>query len=782
VLESGVKLRGAYVIGSLDLEGATLPKALSLKACYFEERIVLTYARAQNTSLDTCHIKKGLLADNAKFSGNLSLADVKCGNGLDIRLTEISGNLDCTNGVFVKSRREDNAINASLAKVRGNVLLRGAKAKGTVRFLGARVEGSFVCEGASLAGQAQRLNPVRAQSLNLERAQIDGNVFLRATAEQRFEARGTVRLWLTKIGGDLECQGGKFLAPEGEALVCLNAKISGSVGLYADRDRRFESDGSVSFMGAQIDGNLDCSGASLRRPKGIALNLERTRVGGFVGLRSAENLQFRADGTVRLFNSRIGRDLECDGGRFYNPWDSAFDALNAHVDGNVFFRIRDGYRCEATGKVSLAGMKIGGNLLCVGTRFDNLNSDALDCSAATIAGRASMLGTAEHPVLPFHATGGILFRDAKIDRNFDCNGQLENLNRIALNLERARVGGFVGLRRHHGRSFAASGSVRLFNVSIGTNLELHGAQFEAAGGIAIDATGAQVKGSLELDRRTSIVGTVSFAHAEVGALADHIGVWPDKTLILDGFRYSRIDALSSSVGAARVAWLEKQEEKYRKKANFALQPWTHLAKILREQGHFEEALLVDIAKEDAQWKAREIRPHLRFFHWHWLYGKLAVYGYRPRRVLAIALFFWIGFGVLYKYAADQNVFGPTNLAVIKEYGEKCRSSWTRCKELPGEYPAFSPFAYSLDRILPVVSLGQTNSWGPVTSLRASDGLSPSPAYAAHPDVIGTLSALGLGSWDLGSVVRFAGWFEVIIGWAAGLTLAGIVSGAVKRSR
>ena len=59
-------------------------------------------------------------------------------------------------------------------------------------------------------------------------------------------------------------------------------------------------------------------------------------------------------------------------------------------------------------------------------------------------------------------------------------------------------------------------------------------------------------------------------------------------------------------------------------------------------------------------------------------------------------------------------------------------------------PRFSPWAYSLDLILPVARLGQSTSWTPV-----SDG--------------GWLSLPG---WTQRLV-----WFEEVFGWVAALTLA-----------
>lgn len=211
----------------------------------------------------------------------------------------------------------------------------------------------------------------------------------------------------------------------------------------------------------------------------------------------------------------------------------------------------------------------------------------------------------------------------------------------------------------------------------------------------------------------------------------------------------------------RIAWLYKQEKRFLEGENFALQPWTHLAKVLREQGHFREAADVDIGRENLLRKAGRVsyRPL------HYLYGLFAGYGYKPGRVILIAIAIWIACGAFYDYAASQAAFGPSNALVFQNPAyERCRPkastncrpkmcNWTKCSDLPGEYTSFSPYIYSLDLILPVVGLSQANDWTPITW--GDD-------------------------WTLGYVVRFATWFEELFGWVAALTLAAIASGLVKR--
>ena len=86
-----------------------------------------------------------------------------------------------------------------------------------------------------------------------------------------------------------------------------------------------------------------------------------------------------------------------------------------------------------------------------------------------------------------------------------------------------------------------------------------------------------------------------------------------------------------------------------------------------------------------------------------------------------------------------------------------------CKSLPAEYTTFSPLAYSLDILLPLVDLGQEKHWGP---------LIPTPERHFVVELFSFSPAHG---------VRLLNWFEILYGWIASLLFVAIVSGISRRS-
>jgi hypothetical protein len=715
--EKGLRLRGAFVEGALDLEGAELPFDLLPIFCSFVQPITFRGAHGRTINLHGSHLN-GLSADGLRLDGAL--------------------------------------------------FLRHVQATGEMRLLGAQITGNLECD------QGQFKNP-GGFALVCDRVEIGGSVFLRA----EFHATGATRLLGARITGDLDCTKGYFDNAGGAALSCDGAEIGGGVLL----SNGFHATGETRLLDARISGNLDCTGGRVNNARGGALVCDRVEVGGSVLLRA----KFHATGGTNLIGARITRDLDCTKGCFDNAGGAALSCNGAEIGGRML--LSDGF--HAIGATLLFGARIAGDFSCNGARFDNAGGAALSCDRAEIGGGVFLSND-------FHASGETRLPSARITGELNCDGgRFDNTGGYALNLASAKIGGAVFFRA----KLHATGQTNLVGARITGDLDCSNGRFDNADGDTLICDGAEIGGGLFFRGKTAAQGRVSFAHAQVGALADASECWPNRSLDLDGFRYQRISATAPLDAKTRIAWLDKQMPRFLEGKNFALQPWTHLANVLREQGHFSEAAEVDIAREDrlrkagriaplpsprrwwagvatpknlrelgdfalSIWAEAKLLPNFIFRPLHRAYGLLAGYGFKPRRVIIIAFFAWLVFAAFYDYAASWAVFGPSNASVFQnkayehcrpeapdkpENGKKKIGNWTRCPELPGEYTSFSPLAYSADLILPVVSLGQSNDWAPITS-----------------------------GESLGYATRLAVWFEELFGWVAALTLAAIASGLVKR--
>jgi len=500
---------------------------------------------------------------------------------------------------------------------------------------------------------------------------------------------------------------------------------------------------------------------------------------------------------VSLAGAQIGGDLVCDGGEFEVQKDNALICERAVIKGSVF--LREGF--TATGRVSLVGAQVGGSLECTNAVFDNICADeehvgALIFDRAVIKGSVFLDGN-------FTAIGGVSLMGVQISGDLGCeNGKFVVKDGNALACDGAVIKGCVFLRN----GFTAIGTVRLQGAKIGGDLECSDSTLDGMNGYALAAENMTVVGMFFF-LNLSVNGGVSLVSAKVGSLEDDLKSWP-KGLDLDGFVYGRLSGKAPKDLETRRAWLNKQSDLHAGKGcdgkYFKPQPWRQLQKVLHDMGHMEGARQVAIAFEDQLYDANligqtpedwcKLRARIyRFFSriFHRLFGCLIGYGYRPLGLFLKMLVVWLLCGAFYwgvaRYGDNGNgVFAPSNPLVFQnsEYdvckadNEKAQAelikaayglpsvqgagNWYLCKDLREEYTGFSPFAYSLDLILPLVDLQQERDWAPMI---------PTPENTWIDE---------LKAHSLKHITRLVMWFEILFGWVSSLLLVAVVSGLTKR--
>ncbi|MDO8207454.1 MAG: hypothetical protein Q7T38_06490 [Gallionella sp.] len=537
------------------------------------------------------------------------------------------------------------------------------------------------------------------------------------------------------------------------------------------------------FRGTKIASTLNLGGCQLPGFFGDGLTCE-----GDVFL----NEGFTATGEVLLLGAQIGGDLNCGGAIFHYTEDDALSADRAVIKGSVFLN----KGCSTTGTVRLLGIQIGGSLECSGAKFDSKDSKnnfALLADRAVIKGSVFLNQSCA-------ALGAVQLLGAQIGGNLVCEGaKFDGKEGYALSVDGAVIRGDVVLDQ----GCAALGTVRLLGAQIGGDLVCEGATFDGKEDYALSADGMTVKGTFFFRDLPSPVNGVSLADSHVGCLADDKLGWGDR-LVLYGFTYDCITGDAPTDATTRLAWLNKQNMAHAglngDGAEFRPQPWKQLAKVLREMGHAEDARQVSIEFEHRLRKANLIGQPPK--HWgkmrsrlyrqvcrtgHLLFRILTGYGYRPLRLLVWMLGVWLFCAWLYWCAALNGVFAPSNPLIFQnpEYAV-CRpdyialaplikatraiqptiqgaGNWYLCEKLREEYSGFSPLAYSLDVLLPLVDLQQETSWSP---------LIPTPKETWYKELFIFDTPK---HW-----VRLVLWLEILFGWVSSLLLVAVVSGLTKR--
>ena len=243
---------------------------------------------------------------------------------------------------------------------------KGFCATGSVQLLGARILGSLNCSGGHFENKGGR-------AIAADGAVVGVSVFLNKLHDSpdSFLASGTVQLTGIRIAGQLECSSGRFNAPGGQALIADGAEIG--AGVFLTKPTRcvpgFSASGEVRLAGTRVGGQLNCTGGRFDNPGDFSLVADGVEVQGDVNLGSG----LHATGEVRLPGSQIAGQLTCSGGRFENPGGVAIGADQANVQNGA--KLDQGF--HATGQVRLLGARIGGQLNCTGAAFENPGNYAL---------------------------------------------------------------------------------------------------------------------------------------------------------------------------------------------------------------------------------------------------------------------------------------------------------------------------------------------------------------------------------------------------------------------
>ena len=207
---SVIGLRGARVVGKLNLTHADIRYALKFNYCRFVSSVVMRHAECVALYLSGAYLAQGLIADGLMVKGSVHLH--KCfvaGGGVRLSGAHIGGDLSCEGGEFRNPKK--NALSADRLTTKGDVFVRnGFFAEGEVSLQDANVGGSLSCADGTF-------DNLEGYALNAGRLTTKGDVFLSGG----FSAKGGVSLPGANIGGHLFCQGGEFYNPT-KSLVDLN--------------------------------------------------------------------------------------------------------------------------------------------------------------------------------------------------------------------------------------------------------------------------------------------------------------------------------------------------------------------------------------------------------------------------------------------------------------------------------------------------------------------------------------------------------------------------------
>ena len=273
VHERGVRVQGAIIDGAIDLESCDIKNDVILRNCKLTDALTLRGARVRTIGLDGSNCQ-GISADRVEVAGNLHLRDGFIAEKL-VRILggKITGNLDCNGGRFEGRDNDGDAFNCNGLEIGGYLFLRKAVViRGGLQMLGANIGRNLECDDVQLQGRSNN-----GRSLNGDSAEIGGSVFLR-----RAVVEGQIKLMGATIVGNLECDGIRISGGgnQDEVLQCERVQVGGNVFLRSG----FAAAGTVTFLGASLNGDVRCNGGH------FGLNIDDPESNGAVAPNTTMNL------------------------------------------------------------------------------------------------------------------------------------------------------------------------------------------------------------------------------------------------------------------------------------------------------------------------------------------------------------------------------------------------------------------------------------------------------------------------------------------------------------
>lgn len=666
----GVDIRGAKIVGDVDLTFARIDRPVQISQSRFEGDILLRYAQAESViTLDGSVVSGRLDATGLHSEGELSLFRVTISDaGIALNRATIAGLVNMTG---LSSAGDLDANNIQL----GNSLFLRSDHENKARFkkvdlTGAKVEKTLTMDGATFDGD-----------LSLNDVEVGKSLFMRSYGEHEAIFK-TVDLRGAIVSNEIDMSGAHFSGD----LDARSLHVGGPLFMdtFPEQKNKFGRMNRTRFKrvnlrNARITGQVDLSGSSF----GGNLDASFMQVGGSLLMRSIGKAKATFQ-TVKLSGANVAGQTDMTGAIFNGD----FDAESLHV-GEALLMKSDGQNKTTFRKVILRGAKVSAQIDVSGASFHgDLDAEALRSEGSLLMRSEGMNKASFNNVVLRYAkiSGQIDMTGASIDAldaddlqvggtllmaSDDKNKNKASFKRMSLNsasvagrmsmdgallqdelvAQGLRVGGDLSMRniysdRPIGLSFAQLGGNLDFGGADLASLDLHGAsivgemrlgdqdQNSTVGWAPKERTKLDDKanskdkansnnGALSKDGAESDDGatSINLRGAHIGSLSDNKDSWP-RGLSLEGFTFARLGGDSDGELTKRggVDWWDRN---FARRNDSGTSPYEQLAAALAAVGERDAA---DVIRYDEQVRADEHVGHWLHQGWRWLLRWGAGYG------------------------------------------------------------------------------------------------------------------------------------------------------------
>jgi hypothetical protein len=322
---AGVHLKGACVIGTVDLARADVLVPMRFELCRFDAGINLAQAHIRSLRARGCVIATlyaaELESDRSLYLAGSHLNDVVLLDG------RIHGGVDLTRATL--SKENGTAFGGDRLSVTGAVDFRLATVTGELRLCDAQVGGGLSLTGATLSNK-------NGTAFIGDGLSVTGTVFF-----EQATVTGLLRLRSAQIVGDLSLSDATLSNENGTAFGGDGLSVTGAVFF-----EQATVTGEVRLRSAGV-GNLSLTGATLSNENGTAFVGDGLSVTGIVFLDKAT-----VTGELRLSGAQVGEQVSLNGATLSNKDARTFTAEAMRV---AMLMLR---RCAIHGEVDLAGAAV----------------------------------------------------------------------------------------------------------------------------------------------------------------------------------------------------------------------------------------------------------------------------------------------------------------------------------------------------------------------------------------------------------------------------------------
>ncbi|MBO3748423.1 hypothetical protein J5X84_20300 [Streptosporangiaceae bacterium NEAU-GS5] len=334
---AAIRLRGARVVGRLDLMGAVADRPLILEHCAFEDEIRFVEAATRTVRMVHCQMKS-FNGARMRVEGILNLYKSRISDGLRLDRAKVASEV-FVNGTVLGPNRDGVALSAVGITVDGTLDAAKLTAGGALCLQGMRIAGAVILSGS-------RVTAPGSIAIDTETGVVEG-----AFSADRLRVDGEIQLRLLQIGASLRLSGAHLNNPGARALGAGGLTVRGGVWMRSG----FTAAGEIRFIGARLGANLTLTGASLTNEAGNALTLDHATVEGEV---QAAQLTVAA-GQVSMLGTHIRSGLGLEGAVLESgPADEPLYIEDATIEGPTRLR-----RLRAQGSLRIRHSRFGGPVL-----------------------------------------------------------------------------------------------------------------------------------------------------------------------------------------------------------------------------------------------------------------------------------------------------------------------------------------------------------------------------------------------------------------------------------